>query len=96
MKNILFALLLLPALVNAEAVRVDKTVVCTKLETMLTEISVKYKESAVWIGNKEKSQYVLAMNPTTTTWSLIEYDDKIACLIDTGVGSQIRIPGQKK
>jgi hypothetical protein len=96
MKHLLFLSVLVPSIAFAEVVTVDKPVVCGSVELILTEISSKYKESAVWIGNKDRSRYALALNPETNTWSLIEYNDKIACLIDAGIGSQIRFPEQKK
>jgi hypothetical protein len=95
MKKLILSLLFFPIFAAAEVVEVDKPVICTPVELMLTEISSKYKESAVWIGRKQQSQYVLAINTETTTWSLIEFNDRIACLIDAGVGSQIRLPKTK-
>jgi hypothetical protein len=95
MQKVFLGFLLAPALALANPVVVDKSVVCTPVELMLTELSLKYKETAIWIGDKDKSQYVLSLNPETTTWSLVEFNDKIACLIDAGVGSQIRLPKTK-
>jgi hypothetical protein len=96
MKNLIFGVLFLPALVVAQQqgpVRVEKPVICDHTEAVLETIINEWKERPIWGSMKEDSRILLTANPETQTWSLLQFDDKYACLIEAGQGYHFGIKG---
>lgn len=95
MKKLLLGVLLLPALALAEPVKVEKEVVCDKTADVFTFFLEKYKETPQWLGQSDttRSQIVIMSNAETQTWTLIQFNEKIACIIETGQGIKFKLPG---
>jgi hypothetical protein len=80
-----FLLALTSLVANAEIVESNKPVVCSDVKTVIENISSVYNESPYWIGaGNDSSKYVLMVNSKTKTWTIIQFNDKIACVIGTG------------
>lgn len=90
MKALLLGVLFLPALVLAQQiqgpVKVEKTVICGPIEDVLKTVAKEYKESPIWGSKMEDSKIVLTVNDDTKTWSILQFNDKVACMIDSGTG----------
>lgn len=86
MKKFLFGVLLLPAVVLAQQpVVVEKPVVCSPTKEVVSFImSEDYKEIPVWIGEDEDSKYSIFANEKTGTWTFIQFNKKIACVLGAG------------
>lgn len=85
MRKFLLGVLLLPALAYAQPVTVEKPVVCSDLKTIIETVSgSKWQEEPVWSGRDDTSRYVLTVNQKTKTWTMIQFNDKIACIIGIG------------
>lgn len=85
MRKFLLGVLLLPAVVVAQPVTVEKPVVCSDLKTVIETVSgPKWGEQPIWSGKDETSRYVLTSNHKTKTWTMIQFNDKIACIIGIG------------
>lgn len=85
-----FLLGLTSFVVHAQVIQVEKPVVCSSLKTIVETISQDYQEQPSWRGSDSKSKYVMFSNTKTGSWTLIQYDDKIACVIGSGEnGKQI-------
>ena len=96
MRNFLLGVLLLPAVVVAQPVTVEKPVQCEKTETIIKGlIGSEYQEKPVWVGQDEKSRYSVFANPATGSWTLIQFNDRIACVLGTGENSKLVILGPK-
>jgi hypothetical protein len=95
MRKLLLGVLLLPALALAEPVKVDKEVVCDKTADMLAYFVEKYKEMPQWLGQSDqtKSQVVIMTNAETQTWTLIQFNEQVACILETGKGIKFKLPG---
>lgn len=65
-------------------IEVDKPVICSDPKTVIETLSDQYQEQPVWSGRGTESKYVLLVNPKTSTWSIVEYNDKLACVVGTG------------
>jgi hypothetical protein len=75
---------------NAQVIQIEKPVVCSTLKIIVETISQDFQEQPAWRGTDAKSKYVMFANSKTGTWTLIQYDDKIACVIGSGEnGKQI-------
>ena len=65
-------------------IEVDKPVTCSDPKTVIEGLSGQYQEQPFWSGRGSESKYVLLVNPKTNTWSMVEYNDKIACVVGAG------------
>jgi len=75
---------------NAQVIQIEKPVVCSTLKIIVETISQDFQEQPAWRGNDAKSKYIMFANSKTGTWTFIQYDDKIACVIGSGEnGKQI-------
>jgi len=86
MKAFLAGVLLLPALAVAQQdyVIVEKDVVCAETKKVLESLVTTHKEIPVWMGEESKSRYSLLINEKTGAWTLIQFDQEIACIIGAG------------
>jgi hypothetical protein len=90
MRKFLLGVLLLPALALAQPVTVEKPVVCEKTEKVIESLQKgQYKENPAWIGYDDKSRYALFANEKTKTWTMIQFNETIACIIGVGEGSKL-------
>ena len=97
LKKVLLGVLFLPALVVAQQqgpVRVEKPVLCTSTEIVMSEITKNYKEVPIWGSQLGDSNISLFVNPDTKTWTLIQWNSDFACVIDTGQDYFLKWPGR--
>jgi hypothetical protein len=71
-----------------------KPVLCMDTKAMFDAIFEKYNESILMVLDQDSfpNKIVLTVNNTTKTWSLIEYDNELACLL--GSGNNYKIMGR--
>jgi hypothetical protein len=84
----LFLLLLLSTNCYAEPFQYDKPTICNDLLSVLNMMS-EYKEKIVFTGrpqgpNEGDSFIVLLENLETGTWTLLQHNEKFACIIAVG------------
>ena len=79
-------ILILTSLVSSarEPVNSKKPVVCADPKTIFEELTADSEEQPFWTGNSNNSKFVLFVNTKTRTWSLVEYNDKTACVLGVG------------
>ena len=82
---------LIPLLVHAQSFQTEKPVICSDLKSIVEFVSgPDYDEEPFWSGlGEEDSKYILMANPLTRTWTLIQYTDKIACVLGSGRSGRI-------
>jgi len=91
-----FLFCLSSSVANAQpAVQVDKTVTCSTLKNVVEQLSGIYKEEPNWTGTGAYSKYIMFVNPNTQAWTLVEYNDTVACIIGTGERSTLLKFGAK-
>ena len=99
MKYLLLLVLLVVGLVAAQSVTVQKPVECTDPEILFQGlIGSDYKEKPIWLGiapGSTVSKYSLFVNEETKSWTLILFDEKIACVLGTGEASTRIFNGPK-
>lgn len=88
MKNTAVAFLFCLASTIAYAnqpVTVNKPVVCSDIKSIIEFVSgEEFKEVPSWAGKDENSKYIMMSNEKTKTWTILQFNDKIACIIGTG------------
>lgn len=78
----------------AQVITVEKPVVCSDLKTVIENISKEYQEEPTWSGKDSQSRYVLTLNKKTGTWTIVQYNDKLACVLGTGDNGKIIVLGK--
>jgi len=85
--------------VFAQSVTMQKPVECTDPETLFRGlIGSDYKEKPIWWGVESDTavpKYSLFVNEQTRSWTLIQFNEKIACVIGTGKASTQIFHGPK-
>jgi hypothetical protein len=85
MHKFIFGVLLLPALAHAQPVTVEKPVICDTPKTVIETLTGEgYQEQPFWIGNDETSRYILLANEKTKSWTIVQFNKNIACILGTG------------
>jgi len=85
MRNLILGVLLLPALAYAQPVTVEKPIVCDTPKIVIETLTGKqYEEQPFWIGADNNSRYVMLVNEKTSTWSFVQLNENIACVLGTG------------
>lgn len=89
MKHLLLAILgLIVVATTAWALTtVDKQVHCDESKKIISSlVGQDYQEKPQWLGDSETgdSKYILMMNSITKSWTLIQMNDSVACIIGTG------------
>lgn len=96
MRNLILGVLLLPAFAQAQPVTVEKPVVCDKVKNVIEYLSGSdIQEQPFWVGIDKKSRYLMMVNKETNSWTIIQFNDQIACIIGSGENSKLLFTGPK-
>ena len=78
-------------LVHAQSFQTEKPVVCSTLKNIVEVLSgSEFEEEPFWSGAGESSsKYILMANPTTGTWTFVQYNDKMACVLGSGITGKL-------
>lgn len=95
-KSVVFLFCFLSTIANAQEIpgttTVNKKVVCTDTKSLFENIKdSKYKETPVWVGRLEDSTMTIFANQETGTWTVIQFNSDVACVIDAGEDSRFFI-----
>ena len=88
MKNASVALLFCLASLIAHAqeiIDLQKPLKCSRAETVMSYFIDNFKETPLWVGKTNTGTHItLLVNRETRTWTLVEYDATIACVLGAG------------
>jgi hypothetical protein len=88
MKNTAMAFLfcLISTIANAqEIVDLVKPLKCSDAESVMNYFTINYQETPLWVGKTTTGTWItLLVNRETRTWTMIEYDVKMACVLGAG------------
>lgn len=89
MKLLISILFLIPIYSWAqEPVVVEKKIVCNWVSVILGTLKETYKEEPVWVGiDKDRSRYGLFVNPKNGHFTLVQFNNEIACILGAGESS---------
>ena len=95
----LLPVMLVLGIAVAQSVTVQKSIECADTATLLRGLNGSdYKEKPIWWGiepGTTVSRYSLFVNEETKSWTLIQFDEKIACVLGTGENSTQIFNGPK-
>ena len=99
MKYLLLPFLLASTLLAAQPIVIQKPVTCTDTKTLLQGLSGSdYRETPMWLGTEPDSEvpkYSVFVNQQNKTWTIIQFNDKLACVLGTGTESTQIFSGPK-
>lgn len=74
------------------------SVPCIPLKEGVDRLTEEFGETMVWnsVDHSGKKATALLSNPSTGTWSLIEFDPETVCLIRSGIGQAVESAGQSR
>ena len=85
MKSLIYFLLFVPALVLAQIVTVPKSVQCGEARLILTYLTEEFEEKPFHLLKTDSESTIgLLVNSKTKTWTLVEFNSQIACILSTG------------
>ena len=88
MKNTAVALLfcLISSIAHAqEIIDLTKPMKCSDAQSVMNYFVDTHKETPVWVGKSVHNTHItLLMNRETRSWTMIEYDTRLACVLGAG------------
>lgn len=85
MRTVILSFLFFSSIASAQnAVTVEKPVVCAETKFVISEILEEFDEKPVWGSELEDSKIALFTNSKSKTWTLIQWNNKVACIIEAG------------
>jgi hypothetical protein len=91
MKKLIVGLLLLTSMSayaqqDIEIIELTRPMQCAKVDDIIFLLNNKYNEIMVWVGkDQNNSSYVsIYKNKDTGSWTLIQFDSNIACILSSG------------
>lgn len=89
MYKFILGVLLSPILAHAQPVTVEKPVICDIPKTVIETLTGKdYQEQPFWTGSDQLSQFVILVNDKNKSWTIVQFNKDIACVLGTGENSQ--------
>lgn len=88
MRNTAMAFLfcLIGPIANAqEIIDLTKPMKCSDAQTVMNYFVDTHKETPVWVGKSVHNTHItLLVNKETRSWTMIEYDTRLACVLGAG------------
>jgi hypothetical protein len=89
-------ILLAPLLVSAQSIQINKPVTCDSTLLVFQALLEQAGENPIWVGKGDgvdTSKTVILANEKTKSWTIIQFDKNMACVLGSGVGSQLIFTG---
>ena len=82
---LLSALLIGTTAFSQDAFNLTKQVKCGNAEFVMNHFAENYGEKPIWVGKTNFNTHMTLMyNKEKRTWTIVEYEAKIACVIGSG------------
>ena len=81
-----FLFCLTSSIVHAqEVIDLNKPMKCSDAQSVMNYIVDNHKETPIWVGKSVHNTHItLLMNKETRSWTIIEYDGRLACVLGAG------------
>jgi hypothetical protein len=68
-----------------EIVDLQKQLKCSRAESVMNFFKDNYQETPLWVGKTTTGTHItLMVNRETRSWTMIEYDASLACVLGAG------------
>jgi len=91
MKYIFAALALISSVVHAQLSEYERRFTCGKTQFVISALTRNAQEKPIWAGTDPQSgtQTMILQNTQTLTWTVVQYDQTMACVLQSGTGFRI-------
>jgi len=89
-------ILLSPLLASAEPIQINKPVTCENTLLIFQALVEQAGEKPIWVGKGDgvdTSRTVILANEKTKSWTIVQFDKNMACVLGSGVSSQVIFTG---
>jgi len=70
---------------QAEMFQLRKIMICDQKENVLQSLSENFEEFPIWSGHSERGSIIaIFVNKTNGSYTVVEYDNKVACILSVG------------
>jgi hypothetical protein len=88
-----FAILfcLITSVAHAQLREYERRFNCGETQFVMTVLAKTAQENPVWVGTDSETgtQTAVLVNTKTLTWTVVQYDHKMACVLQSGEGFRI-------
>jgi len=68
-----------------QIIDMQKELKCSDAQSVMSYFSINYQESPLWVGKTNTGTHItLLVNRETRSWTMIEYDASMACVLGAG------------
>jgi hypothetical protein len=88
-----FLFCLISTLANAQIFESKTTIRCGETKYILSNLAgEEVEEQPMWVGNNDanKTSTMVMVNIKTQTWTVVQFDRKIACILGVGEGFKFK------
>jgi hypothetical protein len=91
MKYIFAALCLISAVAHAQLSEYERKLTCGKTQFVISVLTQNAQEKPIWAGAdpQTETQTMILQNTRTLTWTVVQYDQTTACVLQSGTGFRI-------
>ena len=70
-----------------------KPVMCGTYQDVVVNLSSQYEEKAIFTGKdlSDDTYYILFTNPKTSSWTFVQTNGNVACVLGTGDKSELQL-----
>jgi hypothetical protein len=81
-----FLFCLISSIANAQGiVELTKPMKCSEVENVMNYFLDNHKETPIWVGKTVHNTHItLLANKDSRSWTMIEYDSRLACVLGAG------------
>ena len=91
MKYIFVILGLISSIAHAQLSEYERKFTCGKTQFVISALTQNAQEKPIWAGADLQSgtQTIILQNNKTLTWTVVQYDQDMACVLQSGTGFKI-------
>jgi len=91
MKYIFAAIVLISTVAHAQLSEYERKFTCGKTQFVISALTQNAQEKPIWAGAdpETNTQTVILLNSKTLTWTVVQYDQTMACVLQSGTGFRI-------
>jgi hypothetical protein len=91
MKYIFATLCFLCSVAHAQLQEYERKFTCGKTQFVISALTKSAREKPIWTGSdpETNTQTTILLNTLTLTWTVIQYDQTMACVLHSGEGFRI-------
>jgi hypothetical protein len=91
MKYIFAVLVLISSVAHAQLSEYERRFTCGKTQFVISALTRNAQEKPIWSGTDPQSgtETMILQNTGTLTWTVIQYDQTMACVLHSGTGFRI-------